>query len=875
MFSSRSSALLGAAGVLALTSTLSAQWVTFQNQTASRLVSAPGLGATDPQEKDYAHADFDRDGDIDLVVVRKEPFTTTGRYPNVLFMNENGVLTDRTAALASTATVAGSQGFLDATNDRDVVAVDVNGDTWLDVVTATTLSAGLAQYLRVPRVYLNRGNDAQGVWLGFLFDDPLRIDDMALGWQGVHRFCSVSAGDVDNDGDQDLYFGDYEQGGARALDINDRLLLNDGTGYFSDQSGARMTATMLESSFAMSTAIVDMNLDGKLDILKDDALNAPQGVSISYNNGAGGPGWFGTYVVAHSFAPYHLAVGDLNNDGLPDMVVSDDGADRYALHNGVVGGLATFQPAQTFSFTGGGSDDGFSGNNRIADLNNDGWNDVVICDVDVDIAGYNRRCHIYRNLGNAPNVTLQEELVGGAVCGIPTAMLTATFEVGIFDVNGDGWKDIVIGRATGTEVWINVPPIGVSFAYPSGLVPLIAPGQLVTLDIVATGIGGVVPAAGTGLLHWSLNGAAWATLPLRDEGPGRYSVKLPRLHACADQLRYYVSVQGTASGTYTDPPLAPVSFHSAVGATGTATVFEDNMEGSTAGWTVVNHASLTSGAWVAAAPIGTTNLGQFANPPEDAESSTQNTRCFVTQNGAVGGAAGAADVDGGPTDLISPPVDLAGTDAFITYSRWFYASDSVDSLIVSVSGNGTTWVAVDTVTGGGHNQWNVRSFRVSDFITPTNAVRVRFRTADVTPASITEAGVDLFRIEAFLCECTPICQLDIGLSGPGSASFRGSFDLPNNSGPTIDFLVEGAPPGTAGWILGSFDLLPVAAFGGTIIAPAPFLVLPFVADAQGTYGIRGLPGGLGPFVLFGQGVYLDAATPFGVGITNALRIEFP
>ena len=225
--------------------------MTFQDQTSSRLVAASGLGSADPQEKDYAWADFDQDGDTDLVVVRKSPATTGGHFPNVLLMNESGVLTDRTSALASASLIPGSTGMLDATNDRDVVAVDVNGDGWLDVVTATTLTAGQPQYIRVPRVYINRGDDLLGNWLGFLYDDALRINDMQAGasWNGEHRFCSVAAGDIDGDGDKDLYFGDYQQGGARALDIDDRLLLNNGLGYFTDVTVARMTPTMVESSF--------------------------------------------------------------------------------------------------------------------------------------------------------------------------------------------------------------------------------------------------------------------------------------------------------------------------------------------------------------------------------------------------------------------------------------------------------------------------------------------------------------------------------------------------------------------------------------------------------------------------------------------------
>ena len=62
-------------------------WVTYENQTSSRLVAASGLGALDTEEKDYAVGDFDRDGWTDLVVVRKQPFTTAGKRAGVLFMN--------------------------------------------------------------------------------------------------------------------------------------------------------------------------------------------------------------------------------------------------------------------------------------------------------------------------------------------------------------------------------------------------------------------------------------------------------------------------------------------------------------------------------------------------------------------------------------------------------------------------------------------------------------------------------------------------------------------------------------------------------------------------------------------------------------------
>ena len=434
-----------------------AQWVQFTDQTSTRLVATAGVALTNTDEKDYAWADVDQDGDIDLVAVYKEPFTTTGRRRNVLFMNEglaeghaiNGVLVDRTNTLIPQ--------FLDLTNDRDVILVDVNGDGWLDIVTATTLSGSQPKSISHPRIYINQGDNVSGVWLGYVFDDVDRIPTMPV----EPRFCSVTAGDVDGAGDNDLYFTDYNQGPyERPADLNDRLCINNGAGYFTDQTAARMTFQMVQSSFGMASAIADINDDGFLDIVKDTALTDPIHVSVSYNDSSN-EGFFDIFDEVYNNAPYHVTVGDLNNDSRLDLVITDDGTDRYLLNQGNNGsGIATFVE-HTFI----GSVGEFGGEQIISDLNNDGFLDVFITDVDIDSPGCSRRSKLFRNLGNPPNVTMQEQ----GTSGITNAHLTGLHDAAVFDINGDGWKDLVLGQCTGTRVYMNVPPAGVLlFSYPNG-----------------------------------------------------------------------------------------------------------------------------------------------------------------------------------------------------------------------------------------------------------------------------------------------------------------------------------------------------------------------------------------------------------------------
>ncbi len=729
-------------------------WVDFTEQTAQRLSASSSLGETDPEEKDYAWGDLDKDGDTDLVCVRKQPFTSTGRKRNVLFMNEgtaeghavDGVLVDQTNAFAIAAD-DGGQGFLDLTNDRDVFLADVDGDTWLDIITATTLGDGLPKTISHPRVYRNLGAPG-GVWAGFRYEE-FRIPQLegiaGNGFPHAPRFCSVAARDLTGDGAPDLYFGDYDSGGGQTLDFNNRLLINDGTGTFTDLSTSRMTSEMLLSAFGAASAIEDMNGDGVLDVVKQTALSAPQHIAVVYNDSAS-EGFFDFYDVVYSNAPYHVSVGDLNNDSMLDLVASDDGSDRYLLNQGNdAQGHADFTPF-TFSFQAGG-DDGFASNSLITDLNNDGWQDVLIADVDVDISGCSRRMHIYRNLAGTPgsNVTLQEQ----DPSVIPTGSLTGTHDVAAFDIDGDGWKDLVIGRCTGTQVWMNNPPTGVVFSYPLGLPGFVPPDATSAFQVMATPETGTIDST-SGKLFVSVDGGAFLMSSMTWMGGDTFQGTLPAA-PCASRLAFYVEVGLVGGGTFLDPPTAPASTFTTVAATGTQITFLDEMEGDVSAWTVVNTA-LTSGAWEQAQPNGTVFNAQLAAPDEDATQALDAVMAFVTQNGPPGGSANADDVDGGPTHLISPAFDLAGTDATISWRQWFFSqTGSPDALDVAVSNDdGFSWTPVMSTTGTS-SAWEIASFLVGDHITPTSVVRVRFKTSDNPSDSVTEGGVDNFQVEKFLC----------------------------------------------------------------------------------------------------------------------------
>lgn len=721
-------------------------WPIFHEETSSRLVADPSVGTGDVQEKDYAWGDVDRDGDIDLVCVRKEPFNTPGRYRDVLFMNEGtaeghaleGVLVDRTLEYATDAS-DGGQGLLDLTADRDVALVDVNADTWLDIVTATTYGAGLPKTISHPRVYINKG-EAGGAWLGFRYEESL-TPQMPI----APNFCGIAVGDVTGDGLPDLYFVDYNN------NLEDRLWINYGATGFRDESVARMTFEMRESDFGVHAITVDVNGDGAADVIKDRGSTAstpPLRVSVSYNDPLN-PGFFDTFDVVYTGNPYHIEVGHLNDDNLIDLVVEDDGTDRYFLNQGNgADGLANFI-SHTFST----ESDSFGGNIAVEDVNNDGLNDVLVADVDVDCCGCTRYMRIWRNLGGGQTVSFDAQSGG-----IPISARTGTHDVAVFDVNRDGWRDLVIGTCTGTSVWIAEPVLDLLETYPDGLPASLLPGQTTEFEVRLTPIGAEV-SPGSEQLFVSRNGGPFVASPLAPLGGVRYQATLPA-GDCLDGMRFYTSavVGGT---TFVDPPGAPGSTYASFVASGTEVLFEDHIEADVSGWTIAD-TSVTGGSWLQAEPNGTlTGGGQQAAPDGDAEPEPGRLKAFVTGNGAPGGPANAADLDGGPTQLISPTLDLAGTDGIIAYHRWFFCDDfagpdpsQADQLFVSLSNdNGSSWTPVENLAAT--DGWTRTSFRVGDFLPPTAEVRVRFLASDNPNNSITEAGLDFFRVERMVCAGGP------------------------------------------------------------------------------------------------------------------------
>jgi hypothetical protein len=260
------------------------------------------------------------------------------------------------------------------------------------------------------------------------------------------------------------------------------------------------------------------------------------------------------------------------------------------------------------------------------------------------------------------------------------------------------------------------------------------PGPEIAFNIkIRPGAGHYAP--GTGYLCYRFDsGNSYTDVPLTPLGGDLFEALIPSTKP-GDEPQFYFSARTAGGSTVYYPENAPaevLSFDVCI----QVARFEDDFE-TDRGWTVQNPYIL-DGPWERADPVGTE-----AQPEDDHTAS--GTHCFVT--GADGGGIDQNDLDG-ESYLTSPVLDMAGDDPIVSFYLWFYHSMSgtQQPLEVHVSNdNGTTWTPV--LEAFNCTEWVLRSFRVSDYVTPTSTMRVRFLAFDNPSDSTVEALVDDFRVD--------------------------------------------------------------------------------------------------------------------------------
>lgn len=298
----------------------------------------------------------------------------------------------------------------------------------------------------------------------------------------------------------------------------------------------------------------------------------------------------------------------------------------------------------------------------------------------------------------------------------------------------------------------------VEFSFPSGRPELISPRGGAAFEVAIEDlIENHVPRS------VKLNvdrGNGFETIPMNEVAAGRYEANFPASD-CATQLKYYFSAETTEGSVQTNPSAAPESTFTALSADSVTSVFSDDFN-SDQGWTTGGDA--IDGQWGRGFPAGGGDRGDPA--ADDDESGS----CYLTDN-----TDGNSDVDDGSAILTSPMLDATtepGSVAVLSYSRWYSNNQGdlpeTDIFVAEISNdNGNTWTNLETVGPSGvevRGGWFRQSFRIEDFVTPTNQVRVRFTASDFFgEGSIVEAGIDA--VEILEASCTQIVLGDMNGDG--------------------------------------------------------------------------------------------------------------
>lgn len=298
-------------------------------QMASRLFLGDGTGFTEVSERlpqtlhsfgDVELGDVDLDGDLDAVLADwgpGNPLTNDGGRTR-LWRNDGGTFTDVTESTLPDVFVRMSW---------DLELADVDGDLDLDVLVSSKGSAGSSLFL----------NDGAGAFT----DASERLPQFTNNYE----FAPM---DVDADGDLDLVTVNDGNG------LREHLLLNDGTGTYSNGNG---TAWPAESNVGEDDNVVeflDLDDDGDPDFVigslsgADRALINDGGVFTladgpAFSGGGPTPGTLG------------LAFGDVDGDGRPDAVMAQgEAADPDRFFRGVDAAIDTHPPVIVHAVFGAG-----------------------------------------------------------------------------------------------------------------------------------------------------------------------------------------------------------------------------------------------------------------------------------------------------------------------------------------------------------------------------------------------------------------------------------------------------------------------------------------------------------------------------------------
>ncbi|GAB4261148.1 MAG: hypothetical protein Kow0027_28660 [Saprospiraceae bacterium] len=363
-----------------------------------------------PGAEGIAAGDYNNDGYEDL-------YLSFPNYPNQLWRNNgDGTFTNVAPDLGLDLSAAD--------NTKAAIWGDIDNDGWLDLYIANKGAPD--------RLFKN--NQGQS-----FTDISASAGIGQLGWPQ-----SLNMADVNGDGFLDIYVANFQE--------QNLLLLNNGDLTFSDntiQSGA------VDEGKAMGAIFFDFDKDGDADLYLVHDGNEPN--LLYQNDGSGHFTEVGVSTGANtaSFA-MGVDIGDVNNDGWPDIAIANLYQNFLLLNDGSGTGFTDI------SSSAGVGDLGMGWGISFLDFDLDGQQDLYLCN-DYKFSPFPNL--LFRNRGD---LTFEKADTTGPVCNQYQSYGNA-----VFDLDLDGRPDIAVANRSDSEQaqvfhnegpsgnWIGIKLIGV------------------------------------------------------------------------------------------------------------------------------------------------------------------------------------------------------------------------------------------------------------------------------------------------------------------------------------------------------------------------------------------------------------------------------